>query len=91
MLADVALEALVTDRMLLAAIFCFPELVALVLCVLLFQCLHGRNDQLQGFVSLLWVVYDEGGVLLLFGSVIYRLAAARLLHFNKFGHVGAEE
>lgn len=62
----------------LAAYLCLLELVAFVLGVLLFQRLHGWNDLLQGFVGLLGVVYDEGGVLLLLGAVIYRLTAAGL-------------
>lgn len=63
---------------LLASILGFPELVAFVLHVLLLQCLHGWDDESQGFVRLLRVVDHKRGVFLLLRAVVHRLTATRL-------------
>lgn len=63
---------------LLAPYLCLLELVALVLGVLLLQGLHGRNDLFKGFVSLLGVIDDEAGVLLLLWPVVHGLTTTGL-------------
>lgn len=88
---NVALKALVTDRMLLAAYLGFLEFVPFVLGVLLLQRLNGRNDQLQGFVCLLRIIDDEAGVLVLFRAVVHGPTTTSLLHVDEFGHVCAEQ